>query len=104
MICLFQLLSDFLYVAPNDKMIKLLVERHIPVYMYVLNTTVESFELPEWRKTPHDIEHYLLCGAPFMDTEFFPESLKVGRDQWTNNDRNMSHFFMKAYTDFAKYG
>jgi hypothetical protein len=23
---------------------------------------------------------------------------------WTDNDRNMSHFFMKAYTDFAKYG
>jgi len=23
---------------------------------------------------------------------------------WTDNDRNMSHFFMKAYSNFAKYG
>ncbi|XP_022901163.1 cholinesterase isoform X2 [Onthophagus taurus] len=99
-----ELLSDFLYVAPNDKMIKLLVEQNVPVYMYVLNTTVESFNTDFWRKTPHNIEHYLLCGAPFMDVEFFPESLSFKRTQWTNNDRNMSHFFMKAYTDFARYG
>lgn len=24
--------------------------------------------------------------------------------KWTDNDRNMSHFFMKAYTNFATYG
>ncbi|XP_044765921.1 neuroligin-2 [Coccinella septempunctata] len=98
-----QLLTDFLYIAPNDKMIKLLVEQDIPVYMYVLNTTVESYSYPEWRKVPHDIEHYLLCGAPFMDVEFFPKQ-NFTRKQWTNNDRNMSHFFMKAFTDFARYG
>jgi len=23
---------------------------------------------------------------------------------WTDNDRNMSYFFMKAYSNFAKYG
>lgn len=85
-------------------MIKLLVERDVPVYMYVLNTTVESFNNPFWRRVPHDIEHYLLCGAPFMDVEFFPSKEKFQRTQWTNNDRNMSHFFMKAYTDFARYG
>lgn len=96
------MLSDFLYTAPNDKIVKLLVEQGVEVYMYVLNTTVESFKLPEWRKTPHDIEHYLLCGAPFMDTEFFQD--RFVRDQWTNNDRNMSHFFMKSYTNFARYG
>ncbi|XP_044256720.1 neuroligin-4, Y-linked [Tribolium madens] len=97
-----QMLSDFLYTAPNDKIAKLLVEQGVEVYMYVLNTTIESFKLEEWRKVPHDIEHYLLCGAPFMDTEFFPEGFT--RTQWTNNDRNMSHFFMQAYTNFAKYG
>lgn len=85
-------------------MIKLLVEQNIPVYMYVLNTTVESFGYPEWRKVPHDMEHYLLCGAPFMDTEFFPSSLEFKRDGWTNNDRNMSYFMMRAYTNFARYG
>lgn len=99
-----QLLTDFLYTAPNDKMIKLLVEQKVPVYMYVLNTTVESFGYEEWRKVPHNIEHYLLCGAPFMDIEFLPSREKFKRDQWTRNDRNMSHFFMKAYTDFARYG
>ncbi|XP_065165136.1 neuroligin-2 isoform X3 [Atheta coriaria] len=99
-----ELLSDFLYVAPNDKMIKMLVERKVPVYMYVLNTTIESFKPEFWRRTPHDIEHYLLTGAPFMDVEFFPKRERFERTQWTNNDRNMSHFFMKSYTDFARYG
>jgi len=23
---------------------------------------------------------------------------------WTDSDRNMSHFFMMAYSNFAKYG
>ncbi|XP_018570116.1 neuroligin-4, Y-linked isoform X1 [Anoplophora glabripennis] len=99
-----QLLTDFLYTAPNDKMVKLLVEQNVPVYMYVLNTTIESFNLSEWRKVPHDIEHYLLCGAPFLDIEMLPSRENFVRDQWTRNDRNMSHFFMKAYTDFARYG
>lgn len=99
-----QLLTDFLYTAPNDKMIKLLTERNVPVYMYVLNTTIESFKLEEWRKVPHNIEHYLLCGAPFLDVEMLPSKEKFRRDQWTGADRNMSHFFMKAYTDFARYG
>jgi hypothetical protein len=67
------MLSDFLYRAPSDKMTKLLVEQNVPVYLYVLNTTIEAFKLPLWRKVPHDIEHYLLCGAPFMD---------VGKCQW----------------------
>ncbi|XP_060515824.1 neuroligin-like protein glit-1 isoform X2 [Cylas formicarius] len=99
-----QLLSDFLYTAPNDKMIKLLVEQNVPVYMYVLNTTIESFGYPEWRKVPHNLEHYLLCGAPFLDVEMLPPKERFVRDQWTRNDRNMSHFFMKAYSDFARYG
>lgn len=98
------MLSDFLYVAPNDKLAKLLVENDVPVYLYVLNTTIEALRLDEWRKVPHNIEHYLLAGAPFMDVEFFPSNLGFHRTMWTDNDRNMSHFFMKAYTDFARYG
>lgn len=61
------MLSDFLYRAPTDKMVKLLVDQHVPVYMYTLNTTVEALKFPEWRKYPHDIEYYFLTGAPFMD-------------------------------------
>lgn len=61
------MLSDFWYRAPSDQMVKLLVEKQVPVYMYVMNTTIEAFRFPEWRKYPHDIEHYLLTGAPFMD-------------------------------------
>ncbi|XP_026472654.1 acetylcholinesterase-like [Ctenocephalides felis] len=98
------MLSDFLYRAPSDKMAKLLLEKGVPVYMYVLNTTIEAFNLPEWRKVPHDTELYLLTGAPFMDIEFFPSKLRWDRNMWTPNDRNMSHFFMKAYSDFARYG
>ncbi|KAL7299965.1 hypothetical protein TKK_0007281 [Trichogramma kaykai] len=98
------MLSDFHYTAPMDKIAKLLVQKNIPVYLYVLNTTIEAFDLPLWRRVPHDIEHLLLAGAPFMDVEFFPEKLKLRRDMWTDNDRNMSHFFMKAYSNFATYG
>jgi neuroligin len=36
--------------------------------------------------------------------EFFPEKLKFKRDMWTDNDRNMSHFFMRAYSNFAAMG
>ncbi|XP_044588308.1 acetylcholinesterase isoform X1 [Cotesia glomerata] len=101
---LINLLSDFHYVAPFDKMAKLLVEKKVPVYLYVLNTTVEALNLDHWRRVPHDTEYLWLTGAPFMDKEFFPDKWKVSRDMWTDNDRNMSHFFMKAYTNFAKYG
>ncbi|XP_054268687.1 neuroligin-2 [Macrosteles quadrilineatus] len=98
------MLSDFWYRAPVDQIVKLLVEQHVPVYMYVLNTTIEAFRFPEWRKYPHDIEHYLLTGAPFMDIEFFPAKPRLERTMWTDNDRNMSHFFMKAYSNFARFG
>ncbi|KAH9628436.1 hypothetical protein HF086_015966 [Spodoptera exigua] len=98
------LLSDFLYRAPTDKMVKLLLEQNVPVYMYVLNTTVEAFKFPEWRQYSHDTEHYFLTGAPFMDQEFFPVKQRIDNQQWTNNDRNMSHFFMKTFSDFARFG
>ncbi|XP_022821930.1 neuroligin-3 isoform X1 [Spodoptera litura] len=98
------LLSDFLYRAPTDKMVKLLLEQNVPVYMYVLNTTVEAFKFPEWRQYAHDTEHYFLTGAPFMDQEFFPVKQRIDNQQWTNNDRNMSHFFMKTFSDFARFG
>uniref|UniRef100_A0A1B0EU02 Carboxylesterase type B domain-containing protein n=1 Tax=Lutzomyia longipalpis TaxID=7200 RepID=A0A1B0EU02_LUTLO len=98
------LLSDFIYRAPSDQMTKLLVEQNVPVYMYVLNTTVEGMRLQNWRAVPHNIEHYFLTGAPFMDVEFFPKRDRLERNMWTDNDRNMSHFFMKTFSDFARFG
>ncbi|KAI4483690.1 hypothetical protein M0804_007950 [Polistes exclamans] len=98
------LLSDFHYVAPFDKIAKLLVEKHVPTYLYVLNTTTEAFKLPHWRRVPHDTELLWLTGAPFMDVEFFPEKWRLKRDMWTDSDRNMSRFFLKAYSNFARYG
>ncbi|KAG8232919.1 hypothetical protein J437_LFUL011028 [Ladona fulva] len=98
------MLSDFFFRAPSDKMAKLLVEKGVPVYLYVLNTTVESLRLPHWRKVPHDTEHHFLTGSPFMDPEFFPRRYRIDKHLWTDRDRNMSHFFMKAYSNFARYG
>lgn len=72
---IFQMLSDFLYRAPTDKIVKLLVDQHVPVYIYVLNTTVEALKYPEWRKYPHDIEYFFLTGAPFMDVGSYIFSL-----------------------------
>lgn len=85
-------------------MAKLLLDRNVPVYLYVLNTTVESLKYDFWYQYTHDIEHTFLTGTPFMDEEFFPKVSRINRYKWTNNDRNMSHFFMKAYSDFARYG
>lgn len=65
------MLSDFLFVAPHDEISKLLVAEDVPVYMYVLNTTVTSIPLPEWRLYSHDTEYYFLTGAPFMDSGMF---------------------------------
>ncbi|XP_059481006.1 neuroligin-2 isoform X2 [Neocloeon triangulifer] len=98
------LLSDFLYRAPSDKMAKLLVQQKVPVFLYHLNTSVEALRTPYWRRVPHDTEYYFLTGAPFMDHEFFPKKLRLENVRWTDSDRNMSHFFMRAYTYFARYG
>jgi len=98
------MLSDLYYRAPVDQMVKLMLEQKVPVYMYVLNTTVEALNLPQWRKYPHDIERYFLTGAPFLDIEFFPKKDHLQRNMWTDNDRNMSHFFMQTYSNFARYG
>ncbi|XP_072752354.1 neuroligin-4, Y-linked-like, partial [Anoplolepis gracilipes] len=64
------LLSDFHYVAPYDKIAKLLVERHIPTYLYVLNTSIESLNLPKWTRVSHDTELLWLTGVSFMDSNF----------------------------------
>lgn len=61
------MLSDFHYIAPYDKIAKLLIEKHVPTYLYVLNTTTEAFRAPHWRRVPHDTELLWLTGAPFMD-------------------------------------
>lgn len=39
-----------------------------------------------------------------MDSEFFPRRPRLDRDMWTDNDRNMSHFFMKTFSNFARFG
>lgn len=63
----FQLLTDFHYVAPFDKIAKVLIEKRVPTYLYVLNTTVEALTLPQWRSVSHNTELLWLTGAPFMD-------------------------------------
>ncbi|XP_037823813.1 neuroligin-like protein glit-1 [Lucilia sericata] len=98
------MLSDLYYRAPVDQIVKILLEQKVPVYMYVMNTTVEALNLPQWRKYPHEIEHYFLTGAPFMDVEFFPKKAHLERNMWTDNDRNMSHFFLQTFSNFARYG
>lgn len=40
----------------------------------------------------------------FFILEFFPSIPITDKKRWTDNDRNMSHFFMKSYTDFATHG
>ena len=56
---------------------KTLVRNRVDTYMYVQNTTVEALKLPYWRQITHNLEHFFLSGAPFMDPEFFSEDQQV---------------------------
>ncbi|EFX72170.1 hypothetical protein DAPPUDRAFT_308571 [Daphnia pulex] len=97
-------MSDALYKSPSDSMIKMMVDSGVPTYSYVLNTSINALNYPFWSRVPHNIEYFFLTGAPFMDPEFFPEDLRVERKQWNEDDRRMSEFFMKALSNFARYG
>ena len=96
--------SDYFFKAPNDALVKTLVMNGVDTYMYVQNTTVEALRLPWWRKITHNLEHYFLTGAPFMDSDFFPQNEQVSRESWTEGDRNMSQFFIYAFANFSWYG
>ncbi|XP_023230746.1 acetylcholinesterase-like [Centruroides sculpturatus] len=102
--CYINMFSDAYYKAPNDKMIKLLLNNKIKTYMYVLNYTAEGLQKPKWHGIPHDSEYIFITGAPFMDPQFYPSYLKLNEANWTEADRNMSQFFMEAWANFAKYG
>lgn len=99
-----QFWSDALYKSPTDKMIKMMVDNDVPTYSYVLNTTINALNYPFWLRVPHNIEYFFLTGSPFMDPEFFPEDKRVQRNQWNEDDRRMSEFFMKTLANFARYG
>ena len=77
MISYFQFYSDYFYKAPQDAIVKTLVRNRVDTYMYVQNTTVEALKLPWWRQITHNLEHYFLSGAPFMDPVFFSEDQQV---------------------------
>ena len=76
---LLQFWSDYYFRAPQDAIVKTLVRNRVDTYMYVQNTTVEALKLPYWRQIPHNLEHFFLSGAPFMDPEFFSEDQQVCR-------------------------
>lgn len=102
------MLSDSLYKSGVDQLVKVLVnstnKRSVPTYYYLLNTTVEALKLPFWRQIPNNIEYYFITGAPFMDPDFYPETMRVSREQWGEGDRNISEFMMKTLANFAKWG
>ena len=75
----FQFYSDYFYKAPQDAIVKTLVRNRVDTYMYVQNTTVEALKLPWWPQITHNLEHYFLSGAPFMDSVFFPEDHRVSK-------------------------
>lgn len=101
--CYVNMLSDSYFKAPSDKMIKLLLKNNIKTYMYVFNYTAEGLNKPKWQGVPHDSEYLFITGAPFMDHKFYPSYLELDKADWTEADRNMSHFFMEAWANFAKF-
>lgn len=102
------MLTDSLYVAPMDRMVKLLLNINVPVYQYVMNYSLTSEYFlknqREWDRVPHDIESILVSGAPFMDPKFYPSELNFEAVRWSDGDRNMSQLLMEAWANFAKEG
>ncbi|XP_077517874.1 cholinesterase-like isoform X2 [Amblyomma americanum] len=105
------MLSDSYFVAPHDKITKLLLEKGFRVYAYVVNYTLESYSEPtygrhtfDWDAIPHSMVDLMVSGAPFMDPKFYPENLELNNVQWSEGDRNMSQLFMQAWANFAKTG
>ena len=86
MISYFQFYSDYFYKAPQDAIVKTLVRNRVDTYMYVQNTTVEALKLPWWRQITHNLEHYFLSGAPFMDPVFFSEDQQVRKNTNAHQD------------------
>lgn len=39
-----------------------------------------------------------------MDPKLFPSHLQLEEAKWTEADRNLSHFFMASWANFAKTG
>lgn len=76
-------------------------------YIYILNIFVfcnNIFIFFTRINVFSSVEFITYLTLTYLITEFFPKKLRLERAQWTDNDRNMSHFFMKAYSDFARYG
>ncbi|UYV81750.1 Gli, partial [Cordylochernes scorpioides] len=99
------LLSDSYINAPNDKMAKLLMQRSVRTYLYVLNYTLEG--LPQrdtWEGVPHNHEYFMVTGAPFMDHSIYPPYMNLANARWTESDRNMSQLLMTLWANFAKHG
>ncbi|XP_037073982.1 neuroligin-like protein glit-1, partial [Pollicipes pollicipes] len=76
--------SDALYTAPVDAMVKMALELDVPTYQYVLNTTVEALEAPLWRQVPHGLQYYIadwrtLLGPPSFCQETFDWTGTPGR-------------------------
>lgn len=66
-----------------------------------LNLKLSLLSTPQ---IPNNIEYYFITGAPFMDPDFYPETMRVSREQWGEGDRNISEFMMRALANFAKWG
>ncbi|KAM7293178.1 acetylcholinesterase, partial [Ixodes scapularis] len=105
------MLSDSYFVAPQDKTIKLMLDKGFKVYAYVLNYSLDSYPKEQylrrsydWDAVPHEVVDLMVSGAPFMDPKFYPDNLELSGIVWSEGDRNMSQLFMQAWANFAKTG
>ncbi|XP_050040441.1 cholinesterase isoform X1 [Dermacentor andersoni] len=105
------MLSDSYFVAPHDKVMKLLLNKGFRVYAYVVNYTLESYprlqygrRIYDWDGIPQSMVDLMVSGAPFMDPKFYPDNLELNDVLWSEGDRNMSQLFMQAWANFAKTG
>lgn len=96
------MMSDAVYKAPVDKMMKLMVEQTVKTYYYVFNSTMEGLRRPEWQAIPHNMEFFFITGAPFMDAKFYPPD-PLGIPAYTAEDREMSKLMMTMWANLARF-
>ncbi len=90
--------------APTEEMAGLLRRSRpeVAVYLYEFNH-VSSAEQQNWQhQLYHGLELYYVFGAPFYGLEIIYAQAK-GKE-FTDEDREMSKYTMRLWTDFTKYG
>ena len=96
-----QCITDMAMLAPTVELARLCAQRNLPVYFYHFNhqSSIED-TYHHWQANFHQIELNYVFGSPFtgIDTD---QGLQMN---FTEEDRRVSRFMMKLWSNYVKYG